>query len=273
MRELCGYNGMEMATRLHWTPTMLSRVESGKRPLTAMEVVNYTAICGVTGEAQRAFLDMVEEPDEYRIKPRAGMIPDELQTLIFLESSASTIDMFEPIFIPGITQTPEYARALITETGLLDPTYIEQRVEIRMNRRSVLTRIDPAQCSIFVHENALRTMVGGPKVMQEQILQLIFAGGRPQCSVRVIPASGGARGTAFGSFQIFGYHEDTSVIYLEHETTSDFLESKEDLAAYRSVLKRLATVALPEAHSREMLVNLASQYERQGVAEHEVAQE
>lgn len=265
LRELIGINGAEMAHLLRWTQTMLSRVESGKRPVSDIEVANYTAVCGVTGDGQKWFLDLANEPDEYRIKPHPGQIPDKLQSLIFHESTAAAIESFEPIFIPGIMQTPDYARALFTATGMADPTDIDDWVDIRMERRRALTRINPAQGIYFVHENALRADVGNARVMNEQMLHLVFVSGRPQCSVRVIPASTGVRGLANNSFQIFGYTEEPSVVHVPNETASEFVEADADLRTYRSLLKRLASVALPDAQSRDVLVRLASDYDR-GVA-------
>lgn len=268
LRERCGISGTEMAAKLHWHPSMLSRAETGKRPVSVIEVATYTGLCDVTGDEQQALLDLVDEPDDYRLKPHLGQLPDELQTLIFHESTASTIDCFELIFIPGITQTREYARALLVGGRVLDPASIDNRVEIRMCRKSVLTRSYPAQCTLYIHENALRLQVGGPKVMQEQMLHLLFVGGRPQCSIQVIPNAAGVLGAAPGAFYIFGYDEGSPVVYLEHQTTSEFLESRAELDTYRDVLKRLASVALPEAESREVIVWMASEYERQGAARH-----
>jgi hypothetical protein len=193
------------------------------------------------------------------------MIPDELRTLIFHEQTANSIEIYEPIFVPGLMQTEDYIRALFDETGLLAPADIDGRVGIRLARRSILTRIYPTQCAFYVHENALRMPVGDPQVMHEQMLHLLFQGSRPQCSVRVVPISAGGRGAAMGSFHIFSYAEGAPVVYLEHETTSDFLESREDLDIYRASLKRVADAALDEAQSRDLIGRIASDYE-QGAA-------
>jgi transcriptional regulator with XRE-family HTH domain len=265
LREQRGFNGLDMANRLEWTPCMVSRVETGKRAVTQFEVLKYTTLCGLNAAGQEKLLRLALEPDDYRLKPHDGL-PDELQTLIFHESTANAIDIFEPNYIPGITQTEAYMRALFEETGSLDPADIDGRVEIRLSRRSVLTRKDPAQCTILVHENALRIPIGGPQVMHEQMLHLLFASSRPQCSIRVIPLSAGGRGMAMGSFWIFKYSDGTPVVYLEHETTSDFLESHKDLTSYQEVLNRLASVALTDARSRELLAWMASEYEQQGAA-------
>ena len=264
LREQRGYNGLDMALRLGWTQTMVSRVETGKRPVTPLEVVKYTGACGVHDSQQDALILLADEPDDYRLKLHDGKIPDELRALMFHESTASTIESYQSIYIPGITQTEEYARAVFEAAGLFDADDIQRLLDIRMARREVLTRFYPAQCQLFVHETALRVPVGGPHVMGEQLLHLLFVSGRPQCSIRVVPVSAGARGLLSGSFSVFGYTEGAPVIYVQHETTSEFLESKQELCAYRATLKRIASVALDETRSRECIARLADDYERQG---------
>jgi transcriptional regulator with XRE-family HTH domain len=268
IRERHGYNGIDMALRLGWAASAVSRAETGKRGMTALEVATYTALCGVAGEQLDELLDLAGEPDVYRVKPHGGRLPDELQTLIFHESTATEIDSFQSVYVPGITQTEDYTRALFHEIGI-DPSLIEDGVRNRVSRREVLTRRNPAQCTFWVHENVLRAPIGGPQVMSEQMLHLLFLGARPQCSIRVIPVSAGGKGTAAGPFQIFGYPEGLPVVCVQHETTSEFLESRSDLADYRAVLKRVASVALNDAQSREFIVRVASDYERQGAARHD----
>lgn len=241
---------------------MLSRAETGKRVMSTIDVANYTAVCGVTDDQQKELIALAEEPDQYRLKPHPGEVADALRTLIFTESSAKAIDGFEPIYIPGIVQTPEYARALLELGGWFDAAGIDRRVDIRMSRREVLTRYNPAQCTFYVHEHALRAMVGSPQVMLEQMLHLLFVRDRPQCSIRVVPESAGAHGLAASAFQIFHYAEESPVIYVQNETTCEFLENGQDLLIYRTLLNRIASVALDEAQSRTMIVSLAGDYER-----------
>ncbi len=77
IRERRGLNGQDMATRLGWAPSMVSRVETGKRPMTLVEVATYTGLCNVAGEEQVELLSLAIEPDDYRIKPHDGEMPDD----------------------------------------------------------------------------------------------------------------------------------------------------------------------------------------------------
>jgi transcriptional regulator with XRE-family HTH domain len=264
IREQRGYKGYDMASRLGWTTSTVSRVETGKRSLTQVEVATYTALCGVVGEELDELLELAKEPDSYRIKPHGGRLSDELRTLIFHESTATDIETVEPIYIPGLAQTPDYARALFEEGGATDKAQIEEWVRIRMERRSLLSGWSPPQCVFYVHENALRAQIGSPSVMNEQLLHLLFLGSRPHCSVRVVPISAGARGLPAGSFHIFRYAEDRPVACVQHEATSEFLEDRIEMATYRRILNRVASVALDEGQSREFLALAASDHERLG---------
>ena len=109
IREQQGLAGNELATRLRWTCTMVSRTETGKRATTEAEVLKYTSMCGLAGPEQDALVSLAIEPDDYRLKPH-GQIPDALRALIFHESTASEIESFQPIYIPGILQIEDYMR-------------------------------------------------------------------------------------------------------------------------------------------------------------------
>jgi hypothetical protein len=156
------------------------------------------------------------------------------------------------------------------ETQLVELSQIDDLVEVRMGRSDlVIKRLKPPRCLFLVHENVLRMPVGGPRVMHEQLLHLLFLGNRVECAIRVVPISAGATGAACCSFQLFGYKEDPPMVYLQNETTSEFLENDEEVARYSRILKRVTTVALDGAQSRALIAATASEYERQEEAQHD----
>ncbi len=65
-----------------------------------------------------------------------------------------------------------------------------------------------------------------------------------------------------GSFHIFSYREGAPLVYVQNQTTSEFLESKSELLSYRAIVNRVASVALPEAQSRQFIARMASEYEQ-----------
>ncbi|WP_425387921.1 Scr1 family TA system antitoxin-like transcriptional regulator [Amycolatopsis nigrescens] len=71
---------------------------------------------------------------------------------------------------------------------------VDRRIRIRMGRQSLLRHRFPPRCVFFVHEHALRGWAGAAKVINEQLLKLIFFSDRPECLVRVVPVSAGPAG-------------------------------------------------------------------------------
>jgi transcriptional regulator with XRE-family HTH domain len=258
----------KVAAKLGWTPSHISRSEAGKRRVTDVDAGHYLGMCGAQDDELQELLKIVNEPDDYRLQIHDGRLPDELRTLVFFESTATQIRSYQPIYFPGVAQTEAYARALFDDGGWEDPDLIEAGIKARLGRSVVVTKPNGPKCMYFIHENVLRTPVGGPDVMYEQLLHLLFLGNRPECAIRVVPFSGGGRGLAAGSFQIFGFKEDPPLVCLQHETTSEFLETDAEVAQYRNILKRVATVALDGPNSGEFIAAVASDYERQGDAGH-----
>ncbi len=254
----------KVAAKLGWTPSHISRSEAGKRRVTDVDGGHYLGMCGAQDYELQELLKIVNEPDDYRLQIHDGRIPDQLRTLIFFESTATHIHSYQPTYIPGVLQTPDYARAVFEESGLDEPFSIEDGVRARVARSALLT----GRCMYFIHEHALRVLMGSPRVMNEQLLHMLLLGNRPECAIRVVPASAGGRGLVNGAFQVFDYKEDPSLVYLQHETTSQFLETEEEVDRYRRILKRVATVALDGPESRTFLAALASNVERQGDARH-----
>jgi transcriptional regulator with XRE-family HTH domain len=269
IREEARYTAHELAKKLGWSPSKVSRMETGDRNTTELEVAVFVAFCGVLGDELTRMLDLARRwDDNYWLHPRGDRLPDELRSLIILEATAQILVYYEPIVIPGLIQTEDYTRALFHETEVLPADAIEPRIRMRMERQRFLRRERPPKVTFFVHENALRMRVGDSRTMHEQMLHLLLTGAAPPCQLRVVPTSAGARTGAGGPFTWTARKENNPVIYVEHLTTSLFLEGREDMLAYRRRLDRLTELALNEGESRELLANLASVYERE-VGDHD----
>jgi transcriptional regulator with XRE-family HTH domain len=264
VREEARYTGHELALKLGWSASKVSRMETGARNTSEVDAAIYAAFCGAGPEKLGHLLELAAEPDTgYRLHPHGERLPDELRSLIALETTAQIIAYYEPMVIPGLLQTEDYARALFFETDLLPEDVIESRVHTRMQRQRLLRRRNPPAIAFFVHENALRLPVGGSRVMHEQLLHLLLISAAPPCRLRVVPVSAGARTSVTGPFIWMAHREHNPVIYVEHLTTSLFLETREDMQAYRRRLDRLSEIALDEGQSREFLADLASEFDRE----------
>jgi transcriptional regulator with XRE-family HTH domain len=129
IREDARYTGAELARKLGWGQSKVSRLESGDRGATEVEVAVFAAFCGAKGDELKRILNLANKVDDnHWLHVRGDRLPDELCSVIALETTADVITYYEPIVIPGLLQTEDYARALFHETDVLPVRAIESRV-------------------------------------------------------------------------------------------------------------------------------------------------
>ncbi len=120
-------------------------------------------------------------------------IQPQFATYLGLESAASEIRIYEVSLIPGLLQTEDYARAVISAGMNGEHEDIERRVALRMARQQpALTRADSPKLRVVLDEAALRRTVGGPDLMRMQLEYLLGLASLPNVAVQVIPFGGGA---------------------------------------------------------------------------------
>jgi len=182
------------------------------------------------------------------------------RTLVGLEAAAVSIRQHESILVPGLLQTPEYARAVTRAVQPdLDIGGVEQRVEIRQGRQAVLTSANPPKFWVVLDEAAVRRAVGGTAVMQEQIRRIVEWADLPNITVQVIPFDAGAHGAMDGAFEIleFSQREVLDVVYIEGMAGGLYLDRDENLIRYRSTFDHLRAIADSPAASSARLVRVA----------------
>lgn len=238
-------------------------MESGSRGVSEVDAAIYLTFCGVRKEELEELLNLARAGDDDTWLQEHGDGEHSLHTLIFHETTAATLASYEPMYVPGLLQTPAYARALFEFTQVIRPDRVALAVQARMDRQAVLRKLNPPMCEFFVHENALRQVLGSDRTMNEQLLHLVFVASRPQCQVRVVPRDSGPHGV-WGNFMLMGYEHHRPVTFVETLTTSLFLEKPADVAAYRTALGRLEAAALDNERSRAWLASMASEFERRG---------
>ncbi|WP_166658996.1 helix-turn-helix domain-containing protein [Labedaea rhizosphaerae] len=260
-REKAGYVGYQLANRLGWSASKVSRAETGLQPPSEVDTAIFLSYCHAERDEIKYLMGVARElSDAYHLRPHGSGLPDELRTLIIQETTADVITEFEVTRIPGLLQTDDYARALFM-AGVVPPKEIGARVQARVDRQSLLARPKP-DITFFIHESALRTPVGSNRVMHEQCLKLLFDVHRHGSVIRVIPIEHGAHAGMSGAFRIMQVTGYNPVVYVETQTVSLFLEKVSEVTTYLRMVDKLALAALDEGQSRELIAQLASDYDR-----------
>ncbi len=257
--EQAKLNGKQTAHLLGWSPSWVSRLLSGKRGATELDVAAFLGVCRVKGPERDRLLALCQEQHTPGwFQQHGSRLPKQLVTLIDHETKAVAISEFQATGVPGLLQTGEYARAVISRNVNVPADEVEDRVAARLARQSLLSRDRPARFAFYLHESVLRTPVGGPAVMADQLNHLLRMSARRYLALRVVPTSLGAHAAMTGAFTFMEFAEFKPVVYLESETSSLFLEKPEEIQAYQRILGALADTALDEGQSRELIATLAT---------------
>ena len=188
-------------------------------------------------------------------------LPEQYTTYIGFEGEARSVWNYESLFIPGLLQTEDYARAVI-RAGLPSASRddIEPRVEVRMQRQDVLRNDNPLELWGIVDEAALRRQVGGRAIMHAQLSHLLEASELPNITFQVIPFNVGAHAGMPGSFVFMQFTEASipDVIYLDSMAGDLFLEAEADVRRYRLAFEHLRAVAVSPDASRALVTALVA---------------
>ena len=245
----------------------ISRMELGRVSFKERDVSDLLTLYGVTdGKEREALLSLARQANSPGWWHHYGdIMPPGFQSYLGLEAASTLIRTYEIQFVPGLLQTREYARAimLLGHAGE-KPEEIERRVELRMQRKQVLTRPEPPQLWAVIDEAVLRRPIGGGDVMKAQIESLIAAAKMPNVRLQIIPFHSGGHAAAGGSFAILRFPEPDlpDVVWVEHLTSSIYLDKREDVDLYAIAMERVCIDAEPPGHTPEILEKLLTEIGR-----------
>jgi transcriptional regulator with XRE-family HTH domain len=249
----------DVAGRLQWPGSKVSRIENRQVGVSPKDLRKLLDLYQVQ---DRAYRDELLETGR-RATERGwwqsytGLLP-ALGNLIGLEAEAATIRTYEPELIPGLLQTPDYARAVI-KSGYpsYKPDQIDRRVEVRLERQEALTRTDPPppKVSVVLNEGVLARRVGSPEVMRGQLERLMSERDRSNVVIQVLPFSSGEHPAMVGPFTMLNFLDpaDPGVVNVENVLGALAMEQPEELRAYEEVWSALQARAASPDDSRAII--------------------
>jgi transcriptional regulator with XRE-family HTH domain len=262
MRIEAGMTVEQVAEALLVSPSKVSRLETGQRGVSARDIRDLSDLYGVTDPALRDHLAQLAREG----RGQAWWQPYDLPyaTYVGLEAEAVAISDFEPGVIPGLLQTPDYARALhAASMPRLSEAVIEQRIEVRRARQAVLTRDEPPQLRAVVDEAVLHRVVGGPAVMAAQLDRVVKSCELPNVTVQVIPYTAGAHPALDSTFILLEFAPPVKdVVYVEGLAGQVYLERRQDVERYAQVFERLRTIALSPTESIDLMAKMSAVFKR-----------
>lgn len=247
----------EAGEEIRASQSKISRLESGRTGFKLRDVADLLTLYGVTDNGQRdtmlALARQANRPGWWQ--PFNELIPPWFETFLGLEQAADVIRTYEVQFIPGLLQTPDYARAVI-ELGHGDApsAQLERRVELRMRRQQILYRSEPVRLWAVIDEAALRRPIGGTAVMRAQLQHLVDISGLAHVTIQILPfrVGGHAAGGPIVLLRL-PQSEIPDLVYLEQLTNAHYPDKPAEVDYYRHVLNRLVTQAEPATATTAIL--------------------
>jgi transcriptional regulator with XRE-family HTH domain len=261
LREATGLSLEDVATELLCSPSKISRIETAARSASLRDVRDLCRLYGVDEREREQLMQLVREAKQPGWWQHFDEVASRSATYIGLEDAATSIQNYETILVPGLLQTPDYARAVIRRLNPdLSDEAVEQFAEARQQRQRVLTRPSPPRYWAILDEAVLHRQVGGRKIMGDQIARLIEVASARLVVLQIVPFSVGAHAGMHGPFTILSFDtgELPDVVHVDGHAGQLFLNRDADLRAYRLVLDHLKATAGNPDESIDRLRDLAS---------------
>jgi hypothetical protein len=259
LRARSGHTCKTAGAALGISPSKISRIETGRIGLQADEVAALLGLYQASKPLREELLELVRraaEPGWWQVQ--GSRLPELWQELIDFERSATAITNYEPLLIPGLLQTAEYAGALIAAANpALSEDEVETLVAARTARQALLGRPRSPRLLALLEEGVLRRVVGDPGLMRRQVRHLEDAATRPNVTVQVVPTAAGAHPGLEGPFVILEFDGDPTIVHLETRRGSACLDEDEDIEATTIALQHLQQVALSPDDSLALLAKVA----------------
>jgi transcriptional regulator with XRE-family HTH domain len=256
-RKRTGLKQADAAKRAGVSVGKLSHLETGERQQQPADIANVLAAYGAPQHDINRLTSLAEVPDESNWWGAwRDVVPDWFGTFVGLERLATKEFVFEPIVIPGLLQTENYARELSRSSGRVRLDHSERVVEVRMGRARRLSGDNPMHLHAAVNEQALRLRVGAPEILREQYEHLLELAERPNITLQVVVPERGPFDASTGQFVVLEFDQVRPIVYAELQDGAMYVQHPGEVDTYRESARNLEEVALPPDDSIRFIADL-----------------
>ncbi|MDT0446761.1 helix-turn-helix domain-containing protein [Streptomyces johnsoniae] len=268
LREAAGIKMDAAAQRIDGDKPKISRIENGRMSIRRLELEALLELYGVTDQSTVAALSTMLKQTRRKgwwHQYSQDLDPD-FEERLDLEDDAVRILAFQPLLVPGLLQTEEYAEAVIrsAERSASDGE-IGKWVSMRMARQAILTREEAPQLVCVVDEAVLHRQIGGPAALAGQLRRLCDVSAPPELSIQVVPFGQGWHAGLDGGFSVYSYPDPLhlDVVTVDYLDGALYLEDDSSVERYRRAFDQVRASALSSRQSMSLISRLARDLERQ----------
>lgn len=248
-RVKAGLSQEELAGRINYSPSTVAMIENLKRAPRPEFADGCDQVLGTPG----TFLRLQQHA-------RMTSLPSWFQQYAEIEAIATQLRLFEHALVPGLLQTDQYARAVLTVQPNTTVEAVEERLAARLDRQTILTRVNPPLLWVVIDEGVLHRQVRSAQVMHDQLLRLAELSTLPNVTVEVLPFSAEAYYGLLGAFAVADVTEAMRVAYLETVTDGYVAESPTLIGRLMLIFDSLRSETLSPGRSRDLIMKRAEGY-------------
>ncbi|WP_394430937.1 helix-turn-helix domain-containing protein [Streptomyces sp. SGAir0957] len=262
LRNAAGLKATEAAALLGASSVQMSQIESGVSGVSEERVRRLAAHYACADAAHvDALVAMATERTRGWWEEFRGVLPCVFLDVAETEHHATYLREVVTTHVPGLLQTPDYARAVF---GYMVPELPESelrpRVEHRMRRRAIFEGADPTPYETIVHETALRILVADRRTAVAQLRGILREIERGHAKVRVIPFEReGFAGAGIEMMYVGGPLAPLDTVLRDAPHGTAFLDAESQLGRFRALLHKVAKAALEPVPSRDFIHQLAKE--------------
>jgi transcriptional regulator with XRE-family HTH domain len=244
LRLIAGLTQAQLGARTHVVSTRITQIEraSGAKPTQELARALDIALCA-DGLLVELWPHVQREA-----------FPDWSRTFMAYAAQAAAIRQYTAHVVPGLLQTEEYARAVLSVgLSLESEEQLEERLAVRLERQKRLAQPARPRLNVILDESVLLRPVGSDDVMRRQFAHLLKAAAEPHITVQVLPFAAGAHDMLGGSLTLLTMPNGSEVAYTEGAHHGQLFEDPADVERLAVAYDRLGAAALPPFMSLGMI--------------------
>jgi transcriptional regulator with XRE-family HTH domain len=261
LREAAGKSAKEVAGLLGSSSTHMSQIEAGSSAISEERLRRLAAHCACSDEELiEALVTMATDRTRGWWEEFRGILPPVFLDVAELEHHAIFLREVVITHVPGLFQTPDYARAVFGYmVPELPPSELEPRIEHRLRRRAAIDGDTAAEYETVIHEFALRILVADREVARAQLLEILRQIERGH-TVRVVPIDAeGFAGASSAMMYVGGPVPRLDTVLRDSPHGTAFLDAESQLDRFRKLFRKVKKAALDPVPSRDYIHRIAKE--------------
>ena len=250
-RAAAGLSQEQLGQRVGYSAAQVGKVETGDRAPS----LDFAQGCDQTLPAAGGLFARI-----YALARRwDGGHPSWFTQWIEAEQRATSLCWWEALIVPGLLQTPDYARAILAADPDTTEDELEELVSARMARQAIFDRARPPALWAVIDEAVLHRLIGSRKIMYDQLLHLADTSCHPSITIQIVPSGIGAHAGLLGGFAIASVGTAPGTVYMESPDQGQTTEKPSVAGKLSLTFGTLRADALPRGASRDLIGKIAEE--------------